>query len=459
MTLGGLSLAVGILVDDATVEIENVHRNIGMNKPIVRAILDGAQQIATPAFVATLCICIVFIPVVFISGAAKSLFTPLAMAVVFAMMSSYFLSRTLVPTMVHYLLAKEMHLYQGAHAEGAAANGKAGPKLTPGAGFIWNAHERFNVHFERFRRLPTGAILDWALIQRQDGHHRLRRLRRALVRHPLPRPRQGLLPQRRRGADEVPRAHARRHAHRGHRAPAFALVEDEIRKVVPKKELATILDNIGVPVSGINLALGDPSMISSGDGEIYVSLNEEHGSTPRYVKELRARFAKQFPQYDIFFLAPDITTQVLNFGLSAPIDVQISGPLRQPEAEPGHRPGPHPAHREGARRRRRPHAAARRRAGDARSPSTASRRASRGSPSATSPTTCSCRSARAAQVTPNYWLDPKKGVQYLVAVQTPQYNVNSLHALEETPISWKEPSSEPQTLGNIWRRSPVTRRR
>jgi multidrug efflux pump subunit AcrB len=153
MTLGGLSLAVGILVDDATVEIENVHRNIGMGKPIVRAILDGAQQIATPAFVATLCICIVFIPVVFISGAAKSLFTPLAMAVVFAMMSSYFLSRTLVPTMVHFLLAKEMDLYKGGHAVG---------HITPGAGFIWNTHERFNVHFERFRR-AYGGYLDAAL--------------------------------------------------------------------------------------------------------------------------------------------------------------------------------------------------------------------------------------------------------------------------------------------------------
>src|ERR1700759_914237 len=144
MTLGGLSLAVGILVDDATVEIENVHRNLAMRKPLVRAILDGAQQIATPAFVATLCICIVFIPVVFISGAARSLFTPLGMAVVFAMMTSYFLSRTLVPTMVHYLLAAEVDLYTGEKP----APGQPAKKHD----IIWRIHERFNVHFERLRR-------------------------------------------------------------------------------------------------------------------------------------------------------------------------------------------------------------------------------------------------------------------------------------------------------------------
>src|SRR5580658_8218790 len=157
MTLGGLSLAVVILVDDATVEIENVHRNVAMRKPIVRAILDGAQQIAVPAFVATLCICIVFIPVAFISGAARSLFTPLGMAVVFAMMMSYFLSRTLVPTMVHFLLGAEMHLYTN---EGSGAKGE-GKKED----IFWRVHQRFNVHFERLRR-AYGGYLDWALDHR-----------------------------------------------------------------------------------------------------------------------------------------------------------------------------------------------------------------------------------------------------------------------------------------------------
>src|SRR5580700_6707755 len=151
MTLGGLSLAVGILVDDATVELENVHRHMAMRKSITRAILDGAQQIAVPAFVATLCICIVFIPIAFISGAARSLFTPLGMAVVFAMMTSYFLSRTLVPTMVHYLLGPEIALYTGD---------------ARGRGIIWRVHERFNSGFERLRRV-YGGYLDWALQRRR----------------------------------------------------------------------------------------------------------------------------------------------------------------------------------------------------------------------------------------------------------------------------------------------------
>src|SRR6185295_10517588 len=149
MTLGGLALAVGILVDDATVEIENVNRNFGMGKPITRAILDGAQQIAAPAFVSTLCICIVFVPVVFISGVAKYLFTPLALAVVLAMLASYFLSRTVVPTMVQYLLPAEAHLHRGGHE---AADG----------GWIWAIHRRFNRHFARFQGAYR-SLLAWSL--------------------------------------------------------------------------------------------------------------------------------------------------------------------------------------------------------------------------------------------------------------------------------------------------------
>ena len=155
MTLGGLALAVGILVDDATVEIENIHRNLAQGKPIIRAILDGAQQIATPAFVSTLSICIVFVPVVFLTGAVQSLFTPLAMAVVVAMMASYLLSRTLIPTLVRHLLHSEVRMYQHANGDqGAAAHG-----------LIWDMHHRFNRRFERFRGRYHNA-LGWAL------HHR-----------------------------------------------------------------------------------------------------------------------------------------------------------------------------------------------------------------------------------------------------------------------------------------------
>ena len=272
MTLGGMALAVGILVDDATVEIENIHRNIGQRKPIVRAILDGAEQIAVPAFVSTLCICIVFVPVAFISGAAKSLFVPLALAVVFAMMTSYLLSRTLVPTMAQYLLAVE------------AADHAAGRKAT---GWFARLHDGFNARFERMRA-AYGLTLAWTLAHRRfavatTGSFVVLSM--------------GLLPFT--GRDFFPSVDAgqiKLHV----RCPpgtrleeterVFERIEREIRSEIPAEEVSTILDNLGIPVSGINLALGDPSMISSADGEILIALDpENHGSTPAYVKRLRAR--------------------------------------------------------------------------------------------------------------------------------------------------------------------------
>ena len=244
MTLGGLALAVGILVDDATVEIENVHRNLGMNKTLVRAILDGAREIAVPAFVSTTCICIVFVPVVFISGAAKSLFVPLAMSVVFAMMTSYLLSRTIVPTLMNFLLAKEV-----AHH---------GPvKKTSSARF----HDAFNRSFSRLQR-AYGTVLAWVLENRRVFFIGFT----GFVLLSL-----GLLPLV--GRDFFPAVDAgqiKLHV----RAPAgtrieeteriFAAVEAAIRQDIPEDELANIIDNIGIPISSINTALGDPSMISPG---------------------------------------------------------------------------------------------------------------------------------------------------------------------------------------------------
>ncbi|HEY1551908.1 MAG TPA: efflux RND transporter permease subunit, partial [Kofleriaceae bacterium] len=316
MTLGGLSLAVGILVDDATVEIENVHRNIAMRKPLVHAILDGAQQIATPAFVATLCICIVFLPVTFISGAARSLFTPLAMAVVFAMLTSYLLSRTLVPTLVHYLLKPEVAVYTGLEA--------------PPRTVIWRVHDRFNHAFERLRRIYAG-YLDYALDHKLAvaGGFAAFVIGTAVVLFPML------------GRDFFPTVDAGQIKFHVRMQPGtrieeterrIAGIEDEVKAIIPAAELATMIDNIGVPVSGINNALGDGSLISPADADVLVALNaEHHGPTARYVKQLRERFAKDFPAMEIFFQAPDITTQVLNFGLAAPIDVQIVGPLRNRE--------------------------------------------------------------------------------------------------------------------------------
>ena len=245
MTLGGMALAVGILVDDATVEIENIHRNLHQGKRLVPAILDGAAQIATPAFVATICICIVFVPVVFISGAARSLFTPLAMAVVFAMLTSYFLSRTLVPTMVHYLLAGEVELYGGKAEDGVKHKPfKANP--------IWRVHEGFNVLFNKFRDF-YGYCLAWAL-----GH----RVVVLFLFISFLIASAALFPMI--GRDFFPSVDSgqiRLHV----RAPAgtrieeteryFTKVDQAIREFIPVAEVKTIIDVIGIPNSGINLAL------------------------------------------------------------------------------------------------------------------------------------------------------------------------------------------------------------
>src|SRR5262249_55418753 len=262
MTLGGLALAVGILVDDATVEIENTHRNLGMRKPLLTAVLDGASQIAVPTFVATLSICIVFVPVLLLTGTARHLFTPLAMAVVFAMLASYFLSRTLVPTMVAYLLKSELHLYQQG-AEGETAGGK---------GLIWRAHYLFNAVFERLRYRYMG-LLDWSLRHRAS-------VLTAFMGISIASLGLGWLV----GKDFFPNVDSgqmRLHA----RCPAgtrieetelrFAAIEREIRNVIPPGEVDELIDNIGIPNSWTSLAQGDIPTISSADGEILISLQKE----------------------------------------------------------------------------------------------------------------------------------------------------------------------------------------
>ncbi len=434
MTLGGLALAVGILVDDATVEIENVHRNLAQRKPLVRAILDGAEQIATPALVATLCICIVFVPVVFITGAAKSLFTPLALAVVFAMLTSYLLSRTLVPTMVKYLLGAEAEMHRE-HKEGT--------------GLIWRVHHVFNLGFEAFRRF-YGGWLSFALSHRKSMMLGFTAFVAASCVLIFPRVGRDFFPTV--DAGQI-RLHVR--APPGTRVEEtekwFAKVEDEIRASLPKGEIKTIIDNMGVPVSGINLSLGDPSMVSSADGEILIALDEQHKKpTPEYVAELRRRLGAKFPSLTFFFLAPDITTQVLNFGLSAPIDLQVVGPASNDLADlalarrlreriekiPGavdvhlHQVVGAPELRVDVDRVEASQAGLTQR-------------------DVASDLLVSLSSS--GQTAPAYWLDPKKGVQYLVAVQTPQYRIDTLEALQNTPLSVPNGGLglEPQLLGNL----------
>ncbi|MGP8244188.1 MAG: efflux RND transporter permease subunit [Bryobacteraceae bacterium] len=420
MTLGGLALAVGILVDDATVEIENTHRNMGMKKPLVRAVLDGAQQIAAPAFVSTLSICIVFVPVLLLTGAARYLFTPLAEAVVFAMLASYLLSRTLIPPMVHFMLKPEVQLYaQGEHGESAG-----------GTGPIWKAHYVFARRFERMRTAYAG-LLDWCL------NHRAPVLISFAVFVALSLGLSGFI-----GRDFFPtvdsgqlRLHAR--APSGTRIEQtevlFQEIEREIREEIPPAEIDSIIDNIGVPNGGFNLAFGDNPTLGVADGDILISLKrDEHGPTAEYTDRLRRRLRRRFPEAVFYFEAANITNQILNFGLPAPIDVQVVG--RTPEVNY------RIANRLRDRIARIPGAADvhihqvvdwptididvdRNKAGYV------------GLTEKDVSNSLLVSLASSGQIAPTQWLDWKTGVSYSVNVQTPQYKMNSMPALMATPIA------------------------
>ena len=433
MTLGGMSLAVGILVDDATVEIENIHRNLAQRKPLVRAILDGAQEIAKPAFVSTLCICIVFVPVVFITGAAKSLFVPLAMAVVFAMLMSYFLSRTLVPTMVHYLLRGEAD----AHARANDPRAKKG------------AFERlfaaFNRGFDRLRNaygrwlalaLSHRALVSIAFLLFVAGS--LLAVMPRLGRDFFPSVDAGLIKLHVRGAPGTRIEESERH---------FAEIEDTVRTVIPPAQIDTMLDNIGTPYSGINLSLSEGTSISPADGDILISLKKDHEATPDFVRKLRTVLRGKYPETTFFFLAPDISTQVLNFGLAAPIDVQVVGAVGS-EAETYE-----VAKQIAARVERVPGAADVHLAQVIAVPQlrvdvdrTMARQQGLTERDVASDLLISLSSS--SQVSPSYWLDEKRGVQYLVAVQTPQYELHSIDDLGTTPISTGD-ATAPQLLSNV----------
>jgi multidrug efflux pump subunit AcrB len=419
MTLGGLALAVGILVDDATVEIENTHRNMAMKKPLVRAVLDGAQQIAAPAFVSTLSICIVFVPVLLLTGAAKYLFTPLAGAVVFAMLASYLLSRTLIPTMVHYMLRPEVKLYaQGEHGE-----------TSGGTGFIWKSHYLFNRRFE-LMRANYSSLLHWCLDHRAPvllgfalfvvaslG------LAEFIGRDFFPTVDSGQM-----------RLHAR--APSGTRIEKtemiFADIEQEIRNVIPKREIQNIIDNIGIPNGGFNLAFGDATTIGSGDGDILVALDpEHHGPTAVYTDRLRKRLHEKFPDVTIFFEAANITNQILNFGLPAPIDVQVLGRnvaanyqiARQLEAEISKVPGAADVHI---------HQVVDYPEIDINVDRDKAGQVGLTQKDVTNSVLVSLTSS--GQVAPTQFLDWRTGVSYFVSVQTPQYRLDSLNSLMRTPI-------------------------
>ncbi len=436
MTLGGLALAVGILVDDATVEIENIHRNLAMKKSMIDAILDGAQEIATPAFVATLCICIVFVPIFLLGGVAYYLFSPLAMAVVFAMVASYFLSRTVVPTMVNFLLINEHHTASPSDLKSSRRN------------WFVCLHEGFNEGFEKLRNFYS-ARLEWAL---SHGRLVIGVMMTAVVLSLL-------LITPFLGEDFFPLVDAGQFVLHV-RAPVgtrieetqhvFSQVEDVIRRVIPQDEIDLVLENIGLPTN-LNIALGDTATIGSADGDILVSLNKEkHGPTWSYVKKIRQQLIAEYPDYTYFVEPSDIVDQTINAGLPAPIDVQVVGhdqknyeiaeELRQRfMGIPGavdvniHQVIDNPSLLVKIDR---------------------TRSDQLGLTEKQIADDLLISLAGSGQTAPNLWLNPKNGVSYSIVVQTPQYLINSISAINLTQITSASRPALP--LSNMGYQTPIT---
>jgi CzcA family heavy metal efflux pump len=439
MTLGGLALAVGILVDDATVEIENINRNLAMGKETVQAILDGAQQIAVPAFVSTLCICIVFIPMFFLSGVAKFLFVPLAEAVSFAMLASYMWSRTIVPTLAMYFLSSEDEYHPEEHI---------GEKM----GLFRRYQQSFERNFEKFREgyrkaLRVSLHSPWLFAACFLAFCVFSIL---IV---------GVL-----GRDFFPsvdagqiRLHMR--ARTGLRIEETAKLADQvnsfIRETIPKQELTTVLDNIGLPYSGINLSYSNAGTIGTSDAEILVQLKEERGkSTGAYINEMREKLPQRFPGVQFFFQPADIVTQILNFGTPAPIDVEVTGMNQRGNYLIGERlanqfrhiPGAVDVHVQQAFD----------------NPTLfmeidRARAQSVGMQSRDVAQNVLVSLSSSFQTSPAFWLDPKNGVEYSVNVQEPQYRVDTYQALQNTPISGSYPGAAPQILGNLVQTSTTAR--
>jgi multidrug efflux pump subunit AcrB len=424
MTLGGLALAVGILVDDATVEIENINRNLAQGKPAEQAILDGAQQIAVPAFVSTICICIVFVPMFFLTGVGRYLFVPMAEAVVFAMLASYFLSRTVVPTMAKYLLRP--------HPEDPTANLRHSNPLV-------RLQARFEVAFDKVREAYHGVLAS-AVAHRGRfvaGFLCCCALSFALIRWV--------------GEDFFPsvdsgqfKLHVRAAA--GTRIEETAAlcdrVEDAIRRLVPPSEISGISDNIGLPYSGLNLTYTNSAPIGPQDADVMVSLTEKHRPTDEYVHDLRLALNDEFPGVQFSFIPADIVTQILNFGLPAPIDLQVVGRNLDANHEfavalerklalvPGivdlrvHQPFNQPVLSLDVDR---------------------TRAATTGFTQRDVANNLLISLSGSGQTTPTVWLNPSNGVTYQVATQTPQYDLTSLQDIGNIPVTGAA-SARPQVL-------------
>jgi CzcA family heavy metal efflux pump len=427
MTLGGLALAVGILVDDATVEIENINRNLEEGKEVEQAILDGAAQIAVPAFVSTISICIVFVPMFLLGGVARYLFVPLAEAVVFAMLASYFLSRTIVPTMAKYLLKP--------HEEGqthVSRNPLVRFQLT------------FEKYFEKLRNWYHG-LLSFCLEYRLAFLFSIAAFWVGSLVFLYPWLGQDFFPSVDGGQFKL---HVR--AHTGTRIEDTARlcdqIEDVIRKEVPAKELTSVIDNIGIPYSGLNLSYSNSAPVGTADADILVSLDEKHHPTAGYTHELRDKLTKQFPGTEFYYLPTDMVSQILNFGLPAQIDIQVVGQQVAQNRVVAEQMMQQISHIAG----------------------TTDLRIQQ--PFNLPTWTIDVDRTRAQQVgysqrdvavsvltslsgsfqtNPTFYLNPQNHVSYNVAVQTPQYNVQSLQQLENFPIATNGSTQQPQILGNL----------
>jgi len=430
MSLGGLALAVGILVDDATVTIENINYHLEHGKDVETAILDGAHQIALPALVSTLSICIVFVPMFLLAGIAKFLFIPLAEAVVFAMLASYILSRTLVPTLAKFWLKQH---------DGAKPKSR---------NFLARFQERFERGFERMRdryRVLLGTALRSG--PRFAAIFLGSMAATALLAFPL-----GPLPGL--GQDFFPsvdggqiKLHLR--ARTGTRIEETAAlcdaVEATIREVVPKDQIANIVDNLGLPYSGINLAYSTSAPVGPGDADIFVNLNEDHRPTADFVRELRIKLAAVYPSTSFAFLPADMITQILNFGLPSPIDVQIVGfnvagnrafandLMQKLHGVAGavdlhiQQSGDYPQFNVDVDR---------------------TKAQLVGLTEQTVASNMLVSLSGSFQTSPSFWVDPKSGTQYQVASQTPQFRLENLNDLGNTPLSGGVGGSS-QILSNL----------
>ena len=430
MTLGGLALAVGILVDDATVEIENINRNLEAGKEVEDAILTGAAQIAVPAFVSTLSICIVFVPMFFLGGVARYLFVPLAEAVVFAMLASYFLSRTIVPTMAKYLLK--------GHEHDRVDQAKASR----------NPFIRFQITFEHsFEKLRTWyyGVLGFCMEYRLAFLVAIVAFWVGSIALLYPWLGQDFFPSVDGGQFKL---HVR--AHTGTRIEDTARIcdqiEDVIRQEIPHAEMGTIIDNIGVPYSGLNLSYSNSATVGTADADILVTLAEEHRPTDEYTHNLREKLTKQFPGTEFYYLPTDMVSQILNFGLPAQIDVQVVGNALEEDHDLAEHMMEQISH----------------------IPGTTDLRIQQ--PFNLLNWTINVDRTRAQQVgfsqhdvandvltslsgsfqtSPTFYLNPQNHVSYNIAVQTPQYDVQSLQQLQNFPIATNGSGQQPQILGNI----------